>query len=341
MGKLAHVSLSTPCEDVFRAVGIIADQQPLPAHLKLYAEQADQVMRQAAAMVDQGEMQQERAHEFQQLLVDCCAFVMCHPIIATNNYLRRFAEGVTFAQARHEIQQFSVFGLQFDVAQAKLVANAPTLEAYQERLKVLLNEKGIPYENGFEGELTGQWSPATIHFTWMQDTARGLGLAFEDLGKIWIAQPGTKRFVETTFNTYASTDQSTATGAAFAIENWAAGALWTPWIAGMRKLNESLEHPVDLGYLTYHEAQEVHHSQATLDELLEDFQTVWFDTERFLCGAETILTEGVQAYYQSQLDTLPEKDNSWPTQACQPRSFDPHALDKLPVPMHHSTGHLI
>ena len=40
-------------------------------------------------------------------------------------------------------------------------------------------------------------------------------------------------------------------GASFAIENWAANALWTPWIAGMKKLNDTLDNKVDLGYLTY------------------------------------------------------------------------------------------
>ena len=43
----------------------------------------------------------------------------------------------------------------------------------------------------------------------------------------------------------------------------------------MRKLNTTLERPVDLGYVTYHEAQEAHHSQATLDELFENFHSGW------------------------------------------------------------------
>lgn len=314
--------------DLFFDAGIIEDRARVPTYLRLFAEQADRVQEKVAAMVASGRMTHQQAADFQDLIVAAAGWVMCHPIIASNKYLERFAQGVTLAQARHEIQQFSVFGLQFDVAQAKLVANARTPEAYYERLKVLLNEKGIPYREGFEGELTGQWRLETVHFTWMQDTAKGLGLGFEDLGKIWLALPGTRKFVETTFNTYASTDQNIALGASFAIENWAANALWTPWIAGMRKLNATLERPVDLGYLTYHEAQEAHHSQATLDELLETFLEPWFDRQTFLAGAETILTEGVQAYYESQLATLPEKDHTWPKTACEPRRFDPAALER-------------
>ena len=275
MAKTVHISLATPALESFTTVGIIQQRSQTPQHLKLFASQADRILQVVRGQVDRGEMSHEKAVDFQQLIIDAGARVMCHPIIASNNYLERFSKGVTLAQARHEIQQFSVFGLQFDVAQTKLVANARTREAYYERLKVLLNEKGIPYKDGFEGELNGRWSLATVHFTWMQTTARGLGLEFEDLGKIWIGLPGTVKFVQTTFDTYASTDQNLALGASFAIENWAANSLWTPWIAGMQKLNQTLSKPVDLGYLTYHEMQEAHHSQATLDELFETFQEPW------------------------------------------------------------------
>jgi hypothetical protein len=274
-------------------------------------------------------MPSEKATEFQQLLIDACARVMCHPIIADNKYLARFAQGITKAQARHELKQFSVFALQFDVAQAKLMANAPSLEAYHERLNVLLNEKGIPYKDGFEGELTGKWNYNTVHFTWLLNMAEGLDLTFEDLGKIWIASEGTKKFVECVFDTYAGIDQNVAQGASFGVENWAANNLWTPWIAGMKKLNETLPKPVNLGYITYHESEERHHSQATIDELFENFMEPWFDAERFIEGAETILTHGVQVYYESQLASLPEKDSTWPQEACSQRTFDPMSLPRL------------
>jgi hypothetical protein len=329
MSNSMQFPLHTPTLQLLSAVGVIGKGEETPAYLQLFAEQADRVLEKVCGLVDAREMSPEQGADFQQLLVDAAARIICHPIIASNKYLERFAQGVTFAQARHEIQQFSVFGLQFDVAQAKLVANARTLEAYQERLKVLLNEKGIPYEDGFEGELTGRWSPATVHFAWMQNTAKGLGLNFEDIGKIWIAQPGTRQFVQATFENYASTDQNVAMGASFAIENWAANALWKPWISGMQKLNATLQRPVDLGYLTYHEAQEAHHSQATIEELFETFQEPWFDAAQFFHGGETILTEGVQAYYQSQLETLPEKDDTWPKSACEARRFDPDSLPRL------------
>ena len=328
MSTSFSVPLSIPAIELFTKAGIIRDHQ-VPKHLELFAAQADRALDEVRDSVIHRTRSLDQATEFQQLLIDACARVMCHPIVASNRYLERFSQGVTFEQARHELQQFSVFAAQFDVAQAKLVANAPSDEAYRERLKVLLNEKGIPYEHGFEGELTGHWSMETVHFTWLRNMAAGLGLKFEDLGKIWIGLPGTKAFVDATFRSYASTDQNTALGASFGIENWAANNLWKPWIAGMKKLNATLEKSVPLGYLTYHDSEEEHHSQATLDELLENFSRPWFDADKFLEGAESILTEGVQAYYESQLATAPGKDDTWPDAATWPRAFDPHSLPRL------------
>ncbi len=329
MPHTIHVPLETPVAELLARVGILPGAKQAPAHLALFIAQADRVLDQVRGDVAAGELDASRGYEFQQLLVDAAARVLCHPIVASNNYLARFARGVTEAQARHECQQFSIFALNFDVAQAKLVANAPTPEVYEERLHVLLNEKGIPYENGFEGALSGRWTNETVHFTWMRNMAEGLGLAFEETGKIWLGTPGTVAFVNATFNHYGSADLNIASGAAFAIENWAANALWKPWIAGMRKLNATRSKSVNLGYLTYHDAEEEHHSQATLDELLENFVEPWFDAERFFEGAEHMLTDGVEAYYASQLATLPDRDDTWPQRACEPRTIDPSELPRL------------
>src|SRR5688572_10691844 len=162
-----RLPLATPIRDVFTKVGIIPAGNAIPPHLTLFVEQSERVMEEVRSLVGSGEMAADRAAACRQLLVDAGARILCHPIVASNNYLKRLAQGVTLAQARHELQQFSVFALQFDVAQPKLMANAPTMEAYTERLNVLLNEKGIPYKDGFEGELTGKWSYNTVHFTWL------------------------------------------------------------------------------------------------------------------------------------------------------------------------------
>ncbi len=328
MSSTVRISLDANAADMLRQTGILSGSD-VPSHMALFVEQADSILEKLRGMIADGEVESHRGPEFQQLLIDIAARVMSHPIVASNRYLRRFADGVTFAQARHECQQFSIFALQFDVAQAKLVSNAPTYDAYLERLHVLLNEKGIPYKDGFEGELTGHWRLGSVHFSWLMNMGKGLGLEFEDLGKIWLALPGTEAFVDATFNNYAGIDPNTAEGAAFAIENWAANYLWKPWIAGMEKLNATQPQKVELGYLKYHNLEEEHHSQATLDELLESFTEPWFATEKFLAGAEAMLTDGVQAYYVSQLESLPEKDDTWPETAFEPPSFDPEAIPRI------------
>ena len=329
MNQSIQIPIDAPFSEVLMQVGVLKDQGDVPEHLQLFIAQADDAMAKVREKIVCGELAEGCGPEFQQLLVDVCSRVLCHPIVESNQYLRRFGEGVNEAQARHECQQFSVFALNFDVAQAKLVANAPTEEAYAERLNVLLNEKGIPYADGFEGDLTGKWRNETVHFTWLRRMAEGLGLEFKDIGKEWVGKPGTLAFVRATFDYYASANQNIASGAAFAIENWAANYLWKPWIAGMEFLNDVRAKPVDLGYLKYHEKEEQHHSQATIDELLENFVEPWFDREEFLKGAEAMLTDGVEAYYRSQLETVPDKDDTWPASAVAARRFEPDSIARI------------
>ncbi|MCJ8328986.1 MAG: hypothetical protein HRT89_15500 [Lentisphaeria bacterium] len=308
---LIELPLETMSYDLLKQEGII-DGKTIPDHLKLYMNQANLSLKKLNALVEKETLSEAKGHEFQALLVEACKRVICHPIVSNNRYLARFSAGVSFEQARHEVQQFSVFAVQFNVAQAQLIANAPTVEAYDERLKLLLNEEGVPYAHGFEGELSGQWKNKTNHFTWLRHMATGLNLEFADIGKIWLALPGTKKFVESTLKYYAHIDPNISSGASFGIENWAANGLWKPWISGMYILNDSLDEPINLGYLMYHDKEEQHHSQATIDELLENFLEPWFDSSRFLSGAEAILNDGIQVYYESQLDSCPGKDNSWP-----------------------------
>src|SRR5262249_28582438 len=154
--------------DLFVVAGIPASHDNEPPHLGVVAPPAGRVPGGSHELVERGEKTGPAGRRLPHCLGHSRARAMCPPSAPRTRYLERFAKGVTFAQARHEVQQFSVFAAQFDVAQAKLVANAPTLEAYTERLNVLLNEKGIPYGNGFEGELNGQWSMDTVHFTWMR-----------------------------------------------------------------------------------------------------------------------------------------------------------------------------
>jgi hypothetical protein len=288
-------------------------QEKFADPFRLFKTQSDKAITKLKKWIKEGRMTNKDEREFNALLLKIRTQIIGHPIISNNIYLRRFAEGVTFSQARHEIQQFSIFAHRFDIAQGQLVVEAPTREAYWERLKILLNEKGCAYKNGFEGDLAGTWNPKHVHFGWLLNMAEGLGLEFKEVGKISLATAGTKAFVDATFKYYASPDPNIQAGASMAIENWAANFLWTPWLSGMRKLNATLPTKINLGYLSYHEKEEQHHSQATIDELLENFLTDWFDAGSFLHGATAILNEGVLPYYVSQLATLPEKEaTDWP-----------------------------
>lgn len=281
--------------------------------LSLFSTQTEIVLARLKQWVDDGRMTEEDARAFRDILQKLRIQVIGHPIVSNNIYLKRFAEGVTYPQARHELQQFSIFAHRFDIAQGQLVVEAPTLEAYWERLHILLNEKGCAYKHGFEGDLAGTWNPKHVHFGWLLNMAEGLGLDFTQVGKISLATAGTRAFVDATFKYYASPDPNVQAGASMAIENWAANFLWTPWLSGMRKLNATLTEKVNLGYLAYHEQEEQHHSQATIDELLENFLHDWFDADTFLQSATAILNEGVLPYYVSQLATLPDKDGTgWP-----------------------------
>ena len=124
MPDFAHVPLETPFLETLSLVGIVSEGEEARRYLQLYAAQADRVLQDVRESVDSGETSADQAADFQQLLVDACAWILCHPVVAGNKYLERFSQGVTLAQARHELQQFSVFGLQFDVAQARRDATA-------------------------------------------------------------------------------------------------------------------------------------------------------------------------------------------------------------------------
>ncbi len=45
-----------------------------------------------------------------------------------------------------------------------------------------------------------------------------------------------------------------------------------------------------------------------------------------------MLTDGVEAYYKSQLAALPDKDDTWPSQACGQAMIDPQAVRRIATP---------
>jgi hypothetical protein len=307
-------TFTTDSKTLFGKAGVFKSDAANPEHLNLYIEQCDDVMETVKTKVSAGEITPKQAANFQSFLVQIGKEVMNHPIIAQNAYLERFRQGVTPAQARHELQQFSVFAFQFNVSLAKMIANADSQEEWATYTTILANEMGAPFAQGFDGELKGTFSLKHNHHMWLLDNAKDLGLSFKDIGALDVAHSGTKDFVGAIDRYYTSADRNVRGGAAFAIENWAAAKFWPLWLEGVNTMNKSLpaEDRVGASYIKYHDAEERHHSKETIDELLEAFTTEGFEANTFLDSAVKMLNEGVQAYYESQLATIPEKNDSWP-----------------------------
>ncbi|HET9441857.1 MAG TPA: hypothetical protein VFO65_00970 [Acidimicrobiales bacterium] len=247
------------------------------------------------------------------------ALVHGHPVVVDNRYTRWFSEGeATRDDVRHLTVQFSVFSHQFVEAQLRKVINAATLEAYRSGKEILMNELGVVFRPesrperavtamdgesvdpelvSTEGTVDGsRFRFAAAHFEWLVRFARPLGLGFDDLGKRRHATPATLRFCDELLRIYGSEDPSTAEGASYAVENWAAAGFWKELIAGLMAFRQRECRNLNLAFWTWHDQVEDQHAAHTADELAEAFLAPGFDPERFLGGAAEML-EGVKAFW--------------------------------------------
>ena len=69
MRDTVEVSLATSALEMFGKVGILAERETVPKHLRLFAQQADRVLENVRGLVRCHEMHVEQAHDFQQLIV--------------------------------------------------------------------------------------------------------------------------------------------------------------------------------------------------------------------------------------------------------------------------------
>lgn len=238
-----------------------------------------------------------------------------HPVVVDNRYTRWFAEGrATRGEVRHLAVQFSVFSHLFVEAQLRKVINAADLDTYRAGKEILLNELGVvfnaegrteeaPVDPGSAGLVAtegtvdgGRFRFGAAHFEWLLRFARPLGLGFDDLGKRRHGSPPTLFFCDELLEVYGSDDASTAEGASYAVEHWAAAGFWKELIAGLEafKARECAELP--LAFWTWHDRVEDQHAAHTDDELTEAHAQPWFDEARFLAGAGRML-DGVQAFW--------------------------------------------
>ena len=241
--------------------------------------------------------------------------VASHPVVRANRYTRWFATGAaTPAEVRHLAVQFSVFSHLFMEAQLRKVINAADLDSYRAGKEILLNELGVVFnrrssasadaDDDTDPELVatdgtvdgGRFRFGAAHFEWLLRFAEPLGLGFEQLGKRRHATPSTLAFCDELLEVYGSDDPSTAEGASYAVEHWAAAGFWKELIAGLRAFKQRECHDLPLAFWTWHDKVEDQHAAHTTDELAEAYAEPWFDEDRFLAGATRML-DGVQAFW--------------------------------------------
>jgi hypothetical protein len=241
--------------------------------------------------------------------------VACHPVVVDNTYTRWFATGAaTTDEVRHLTVQFSVFSHQFVEAQLRKVINAADLQTYRAGKEILMNELGVvfkpPHGPGggvddggeptlvsTEGSVDGsRFRFAAAHFEWLLRFAAPLGLGFDQLGKRHHATPSTLRFCDELLRIYGSEDSSTAEGASFAVEHWAAAGFWKELIAGLTVIQRRQYPDLNLAFWTWHDKVEDQHAAHTDDELARAVALAGFDEGMFIAGAAEML-DGVQAFW--------------------------------------------
>jgi pyrroloquinoline quinone (PQQ) biosynthesis protein C len=217
------------------------------------------------------------------------ASVHRHPIVRDNAYTKWFSRGeATDEQLRAFTIQFSVFSHLFIEAQLRKCINAPDLQSYRAGKEILLNELGVSFtpSGSIEG---GTFRFTAGHFEWLAHFAESLGLDWTQIGKRRFGRPSTLGFCDALMTWYSAEDESTAAGASYAIENWAAAGFWKQLIAGLRAIKRSRIPELPLGFWTWHDALEENHAAHTSDELREAFVKPGFSSQRFLSAGEAML----------------------------------------------------
>jgi hypothetical protein len=237
-----------------------------------------------------------------------------HPVVAANPYTGWFATGeATRDEVRHLAVQFSVFSHLFVEAQLRKVINAADLDTYRAGKEILMNELGVifrperarpvavgdvdPELVSTEGTVdNSRFRFAAAHFEWLLRFAEPLGLNFSDLGKRHHGTPATLFFCDELLRIYGSEDPSTAEGASYAVEHWAAAGFWKELIAGLTAFKERECPELNLAFWTWHDKVEDQHAAHTAGELAEAERLPGFDEGMFLTGAAQML-DGVKAFW--------------------------------------------
>ncbi len=247
---------------------------------------------------------------------------LTHPIVQDNSYTRWFAQGeATRDELRAFTVQFSVFSNLFLIAQLKKMINSESLDAMRQAKEILANEIGVifrpadsartaPARPGADKDREGDpelvstagsvdrgtFRFQAAHFEWLIAFASHLGLGFNDIGKRRHGSASTLFFCDELARLYGSDDASTAAGAAFAIENWAAAGFWQELEDGLSAIKRTVIPQLPLAFFSWHNRVEAQHAGHTIAELEAAFFEPHFDQERFLQGGRDMLV-GLTAFW--------------------------------------------
>lgn len=242
--------------------------------------------------------------ELESFARSVAARIDAHPIVAENSFTRNFATGgVTPTQLRLFTVQFSVFSHLFIEAQLRKCLNAPDLASYRAGKEILMNELGVTFAR--DGSVDGgRFRFRAAHFEWFADFASAVGLDWSQVGKRRLGTPSTLAFCDALMEWYGAEDESTAAGASYAIEHWAAAGFWKDLIAGLTRINETRGAPLPLGFWKWHDAIEDQHAAHTDDELTQAFSKPGFSQERFIAAGEAML-DAVAGFWQDLAKQTP------------------------------------
>jgi hypothetical protein len=127
------------------------------------------------------------------------------------------------------------------------------------------------------------------HFEWLTEVAAGLGLSFADIGKRHHGSLTTLHFCDELIRLYGSDDPSTAEGASFAVENWAAAGFWQELEDGLIQIKQTRLPRLRLAFFTWHNRVEAQHAGHTLEEIEDVYFRPDFDPVKFFQGGREIL----------------------------------------------------
>ena len=231
-----------------------------------------------------------------------------HPIVRRNRYTSWFSRGeATLDELRAFTVQFSVFSHLFIEAQLRKCINAPDRQSYRAGKEILLNELGVAFAPS--GSVDGGTFRFTAgHFEWLAHFAETLGLQWNEIGKRSLGTAPTLAFCDALMEWYGSDDPSTAAGASFAIEHWAAAGFWKELITGLRHIKVRELPNLPLGFWTWHDALEDQHAAHTDEELCEAFEAPGFSQERFIASGRAML-DAVAGFWNG-LDALRKRSGT-------------------------------